>query len=136
MANLRVGSTPRIRRRSGEWVDGQTSWFSVTCWRGLGKNVGDPIKRGDAVVVHGRLRTDVWEREDGQSSVTYVVDATYVGHDLNRGTAVFVKAQRPDRNDPEEETDHVVKELLHEPGGELPQLTSFGEQRSEPGRVA
>jgi len=35
VANLRVGSTPRIRRRNGEWVDGQTSWFSVTCWRGL-----------------------------------------------------------------------------------------------------
>jgi single-strand DNA-binding protein len=136
VANLRVGSTPRIRKRNGEWVDGQTSWFSVTCWRTLADHVRDSVRKGDPVLVHGRLRADVWEREDGQSSVTYVVDATYLGHDLNRGTAVFVKAVRPERNDSEEETDHVVKELLHEAGGELPQLTSFGEQRPGSGRVA
>ena len=136
VANLRVGSTPRIRKRNGEWVDGQTSWFSVTCWRTLADHVRDSVRKGDPVLVHGRLRTDVWEREDGQSSVTCVVDATYLGHDLSRGTAVYVKAQRADRNDTEDETDHVVKELLHDPGTELPQLTSFGEQRAEPGRVA
>ena len=76
VANLRVGSTPRIRKRSGEWVDGQTSWFSVTCWRGLADNVRDSIRKGDPVFVHGRLRTDVWEREDGETSVTYTAGAS------------------------------------------------------------
>ena len=61
-------------------MDGQTSWFSVTCWRGLADNVRDSVRKGDPVFVHGRLRTDVWEREDGQTSVTYVVEATTVGH--------------------------------------------------------
>ncbi len=100
VANLRVGSTPRIRKRNGEWVDGPTSWFSVTCWRTLADHVRDSVRKGDPVLVHGRLRADVWERADGQSSVTYVVDATYVGHDLNRGTAVFVEgpAARPHRH--------------------------------------
>ena len=68
-------------------MDGQTSWFTVNCWRGLGKNVGDSIKRGDAVVVHGRVRVDVWEREGQPASVTWVVDATFVGHDLTKGTS-------------------------------------------------
>ena len=135
VANLRVGSTPRIRRRNGEWVDGQTSWFSVTCWRGLADNVRDSIRKGDPVFVHGRLRTDVWEREDGQSSVTYVVEATTVGHDLTRGTASFIKSVRPERVDTEEETSSVLKEVLHEQPEDLPQLDSFGRQR-EPGRVA
>jgi single-strand DNA-binding protein len=70
VANLRVGSTPRIRRRNGDWVDGPTSWFSVTCWRTLADHVRDSVRKGEPVLVHGRLRTDVWEREDGQSSVT------------------------------------------------------------------
>ena len=135
VANLRVGSTPRIRKRSGEWVDGQTSWFSVTCWRGLADNVRDSIRKGDPVFVHGRLRTDVWEREDGQSSVTYVVEATTVGHDLTRGTASFIKSVRPERVDTEEETNSVLKEVLHEQPDDLPQLDSLGRQR-EPGRVA
>ena len=83
-ASFRVGSTPRYNK-GGTWVDGQTSWYTVNCWRGLGKNVGDSIKRGDAVVVHGRVRVDVWEREGQPASVTWVVDATFVGHDLNQG---------------------------------------------------
>jgi single-strand DNA-binding protein len=137
VANFRVGSTPRIRRRNGDWVDGHTSWFSVTCWRTLADHVRDSVRKGEPVLVHGRLRTDVWEREDGQSSVTYVVEATYVGHDLSRGTAVFVKAVRPERAEPDDETEEAVKELIHEQAVDLPQLDSFGQQRSAPpGRVA
>src|SRR4051812_29177279 len=127
VANLRVGSTPRIRKRSGEWVDGTTSWFSVTCWRTLADHVRDSVHKGDPVLVHGRLRADVWEREDGQTSTTYVVDATYLGHDLTRGTSAFIKATRPERvAEAEDETDHVVKKMQHQPGADLPQLTSFG----------
>jgi single-strand DNA-binding protein len=135
VANFRVGSTPRIRKRSGEWVDGKTSWFSVSCWRGLADNVRDSVRKGEPVLVHGRLRTDVWERQDGQSSTTYVVDATYVGHDLTRGTAAFVKSIRPERVDHDDETDILVKELLHEGGDDLPQLDSLGQVRRD-SRVA
>jgi single-strand DNA-binding protein len=131
VANFRVGSTPRIRKRTGDWVDGPTSWFSVTCWRTLADHVRDSVRRGEPVLVHGRLRTDVWEREDGQSSVTSVVEASYVGHDLTRGTTVFVKAARPAGPESEEE-DQVVKELIHEEPADLPQLDSFGQRRTPP----
>ena len=47
VANLRVGSTPRIRKRNGDWVDGPTSWFSVTCWRTLADNVRDSVHKGE-----------------------------------------------------------------------------------------
>ncbi len=126
VVNFRVGSTPRIRKRSGEWVDGPTSWFSVTCWRALADNVRTSVRKGEPVLVHGRLRTDVWEREDGQSSVTYVVDATYVGHDLSRGTAAFVKSVRAERNDVEDESEAAAKELIHDTSVETPQLDSLG----------
>jgi single-strand DNA-binding protein len=127
VTNFRVGCTPRIRRRNGDWVDGKTSWFSVSCWRSLADNVRDSVKKGDAVVVHGRLRTDVWDREDGQSSTTYVVEASYVGHDLSRGTSIFLKApSRPDRMEADEESDTEVKALIHGQGDDLPQLDSLG----------
>ena len=133
VANFRVGSTPRIRRRNGEWVDGPTSWFSVSCWRSLADNVRDSVHKGEPVLVHGRLRADVWEREDGQTSTTYVVEAVYVGHDLSRGTAAFEKSSRPDRVETDDGTDAVVKEMLHDPGGDLPQIDSFGELRPSAG---
>ncbi len=131
VANFRVGSTPRIRRRSGEWVDGPTSWFSVACWRALADHVRDSVRKGEPVLVHGRLRTDVWEREDGQSSVTHVVEASYVGHDLTRGTSVFVRAARPERPEAEDD-DQALKELFHSSDGDLPQLDSLGQQRPAP----
>jgi single-strand DNA-binding protein len=133
VANFRVGTTPRIRKRTGDWVDGPTSWFSVTCWRALADNVRDSVRKGEPVLVHGRLRTDVWEREDGQTSVTHVVEALYVGHDLTRGTTEFVKSTRPERAESDDTVDPVVKAMLHEPGEELPQLDSFGEQRQGAG---
>ncbi len=128
VANFRVGSTPRYRKRGGDWVDGPTSWFSVSCWRTLATHVAESVKKGDAVVVHGKLRTDVWARDDGQSSTTYVVDAQYVGHDLNRGTAAFIKTQRPQLVE-DDESESVVKAMIHQQVEELPQLTSEGEPR-------
>jgi single-strand DNA-binding protein len=141
VANFRVGTTPRIRKRNGDWVDGPTSWFSVTCWRSLADHVRDSVRKGEPVFVHGRLRTDVWEREDGQSSVTYVVEASCVGHDLTRGTTVFVRAARPERAETDEDADSSLKELIHQPAVDLPQLDSMGQQRvaaagAAPSRVA
>ncbi|HEX5562506.1 MAG TPA: single-stranded DNA-binding protein [Nocardioidaceae bacterium] len=130
VAHFRVGSTPRIRKSTGEWVDGPTSWFSVTCWRALADHVRDSLHKGEPVLVHGRLRTDVWERADGQSSVTYVVEATYVGHDLSRGTASFVRVARPERGETEDEAEQVLRELVHDAPGDLPQLDSLGQRRS------
>jgi len=123
-ASFRVGSTPRYNR-GGTWTDGQTSWFTVNCWRGLGKNVFDSIKRGDAVVVHGRVRVDVWEREGQPNSVSWIVDATFVGHDLNKGTSSFVKTARAVPADPRE--DEAVREMVHAYDADGPQLDGAGE---------
>lgn len=124
VANFRVGSTPRVKK-NGDWSDGKTSWFSVSCWRSLAHNVRDSVGKGDAVVVHGRLRADVWERGDGTSSTTYVVEATFVGHDLTRGTSTFSKSTRPERNEPEDDND--IKAMLHGQPLDGPQLDRYGD---------
>ena len=51
-------------------------------------------------------------------------------------SSTFSSTVRPERTDVEEEADQAVKELLHEHGADLPQLTSLGERRDQPGRVA
>ncbi len=123
-ASFRVGSTPRYNK-AGTWVDGQTSWYTVNCWRTLGKNVADSVKRGDAVVVHGRVRVDVWEREGQPSSVSWVVDATFVGHDLTKGTSMFAKTARATGPDPRES--EVVREMVHGYDADGPQLDGEGD---------
>jgi single-strand DNA-binding protein len=69
------------------WVDGQTSWYTVHAWRTLGNNVAASVHKGDAVVVHGRVRVDVWEREGQPPSVTHVVEASFVGTTSARAPA-------------------------------------------------
>lgn len=129
VANLRVASTPRLRRE-GRWVDGDTTWYSVTAWRGLADNVRDSIRKGDAVIVHGRLRTDVWERADGQTAATLCIDASLVGHDLTRGTSRFERAVRPER--PETDVDAEADALNRQEPVDLAELDSFGNPQTAP----
>lgn len=135
VVNFRVGSTPRIKKKSG-WTDGETTWYSVNAWRGLADNIHHSVKKGDAVIVHGRLRTDTWERQDGQVSQTLVVEASFVGHDLSRGTSVFLKSSRPERT--EVDDDHEIQEMIHQQPDGLTPMDSWGnpipsESESEPG---
>ncbi|MBO9523263.1 MAG: single-stranded DNA-binding protein [Nocardioidaceae bacterium] len=123
-ASFRVGCTPR-RQRGGIWVDGDTSWYTVNCWRALARNVADSLRTGDAVVVHGRVKVDVWEREGQAPSVAWVIDATFVGHDLTKGSSTFSKAPRQPQQD--NTADESVKEMLHSYDPVGPQLDADGE---------
>lgn len=93
VASFRVAATPRIRK-DGEWVDGETTWYSVTVWRTLAEHVLRSIRKGDPVIVHGRLRTETWVPENGVASTTLHVEASLVGHDLTRGMSHFYKPWR------------------------------------------
>ena len=111
VATIRVAVTPRLKR-GGEWVDGETTWYSVTAWRALADNIRDSVRRGDAVIVHGRLRTETWKPEEGEGFTTLHVEASFVGHDLTRGTSSFTKGQRPERV--QQEVEAEVAEMVHE----------------------
>jgi single-strand DNA-binding protein len=93
VATFRVGATPRLKK-DGEWVDGETTWYTVTAWRQLADNLSHSIRKGDPVIVHGRLRTETWVPEEGVPSTTMHVEALLVGHDLTRGITHFAKPRR------------------------------------------
>ena len=96
VASVRVASTPRVRK-DGTWVDGPTTWYSVTAWRTLADHLRDSVRKGDPLVVHGRLlRSETWAPEGAAPSTTLEVEAFVVGHDLNRGISHFIKAKRPE----------------------------------------
>ena len=92
VAAFRLACTPRIKTKNG-WSDGNTTWLEVACFRTLAQHVAQSVRKGDPVLVVGKLRTNVWEK-DGQTHERLVLEADMVGHDLNRGTSIF---QRPPR---------------------------------------
>ncbi len=127
VASFRVGSTPR-RLRDGTWHNGETNWFTVKAWRHLAVHVNESVRTGDAVVVTGRLTADVWTMPDGQKSTRYVVVATSVGHDLNKGTSRFQKADRS-QNVPTEGT--AVQQVIHSYEETGPNLDGNGDEIRE-----
>ena len=94
VTNLRVGCTERRQdRTTGEWVDGATSWWRVSCWRALAANTAASLRKGDRVVVTGTVRVQQWER-DGRSGTSLEVVADAVGHDLTWGRSRFERVVR------------------------------------------
>ena len=59
------------------------------------------------------------------SSVSWVLDATFVGHDLSKGTSMFTKTAKAVARDPRE--DDAVREMLHAYDPDGPQLDGAGD---------
>jgi single-strand DNA-binding protein len=99
---FRLACTPRVRGKDGEYSDGNTTWIDVTCFRSLAAHVAASVRKGDPVIVIGKLRTSVWVK-DGQTRERLGLEAETVGHDLSRGTAIFRKSVRPSAEPPDGE---------------------------------
>lgn len=88
--SFRLAHTPRRRNAAGEWVDGETVWFTVKAWRDAAFNIAASLRKRDPVLVQGRLRVETWQRGDDKGT-TLVLEADAVGHDLMRGTTLFAR---------------------------------------------
>lgn len=97
VASFRMAAgTRRFDRSTDQWVDGDTHFMEVSCWRNLGQNVIQSVTKGAPVVVVGRLRSREVHKECGEHvhSITYRdIDAITVGHDLTRGVATFQRVK-------------------------------------------
>ena len=77
VANFRVATTPRrYQKKTDTWVDGDTQWYTVNAWRALAENCQRSLRRGDPVVVHGKLNAQVWTNSAGMEVTSFEVEAT------------------------------------------------------------
>ena len=93
---LRVAYTARRRdKETGEWSDGPTSFVAVQCWRTLADNVQMSVRKGEPVLVMGRLQIRRFEDQEGAPRTAVEIEATSIGHDLTRGVAKFSRTRWP-----------------------------------------
>jgi single-strand DNA-binding protein len=88
-----VAQERRHDRDTGEWSDGERMFLSVHCWRTLGQNVSASLKRGDPVIVTGRL----YHREhlaEGKQRLSVDLDARSVGPDLSRCAVTVAREEK------------------------------------------
>ncbi|NQX37075.1 single-stranded DNA-binding protein [Herbiconiux sp. VKM Ac-2851] len=105
VSSFRLASTHRrFDATSQTWVDSDTNWFTVTGFRQLAVNATGSLRRGEHVIVTGKLRVRAWE-QDGKTGTNVEIEAGAIGHDLSWGTTVHTK--NPRREDATDSTDTV-----------------------------
>ncbi|MDN8547587.1 single-stranded DNA-binding protein [Microbacterium sp. NM3R9] len=91
VTTFRLASSQRYRDpQSGEWVDGTTNWYRICVFRSLGENAFASLRKGQRIIVDGKLRVKEWEA-GGKKGIEVEVEADAIGPDLKWGTAVFHK---------------------------------------------
>jgi single-strand DNA-binding protein len=93
--SFRVASTSR-RYDNGtkSWVDGQTLWVKVSCWRELAVNAAQCIRKRDRIVAWGKIKSEQWKTKDGGLRSDLALEAEAMGHDLTFGVAAFDRRRR------------------------------------------
>jgi single-strand DNA-binding protein len=94
VANFRLAVSRRVKDESGQWKDGETSFFRVSCWRQLAENVAESLTRGSRTMVTGRLRMRQWETQEGEKRSVVEIEADEVGPSLKWATAKVEKTSR------------------------------------------
>lgn len=92
LLKVRVAWTTRRRDpATGEWVDANSSFANVNCWRRLAVNLRGCLRKGDPVLLRGQMEVRQYTTKDGQPRQSVDVDAETLGHNLLRGVASFSK---------------------------------------------
>jgi single-strand DNA-binding protein len=97
VAHIRVASSGRkFDKSAGEFRDGDPMFISVSCWRTLGAHVLATLRKGDSVIVHGRLISRTYDDKQGVRRNVHEIDAIAVGPDLSRCPADLRRPTRPE----------------------------------------
>lgn len=79
------------RGEPGRWTDGETSFYDVKVYRGMGENAARSLLKGHPVVVTGRQRIRQFRRDDGSLGTAVELFADALGHDLRWGATRYTR---------------------------------------------
>jgi single-strand DNA-binding protein len=87
VTKMRVACSDRIPDGNGGWKDGDTAFYNISAWRNLGKHAASTLKKGDKIIVQGRVKYSEFKRSDGSNGHSYDIEATDLGIALTQKTA-------------------------------------------------
>ncbi len=111
VVNFGVAVNRRWQNSLGEWQE-ETSYVDIVAWRSLAENCAESLKKGDRVIINGRLQMRSWETVDGQTRNKIEIVARVIAPSLEWATAAITKNIRGEtgptdefREEPTEEED-------------------------------
>lgn len=67
VARLTVACNPRrLDQSTGQWVDGTATFWTCEVWGPAAENTAESIRKGDRVILTGRIRANVWTPTEGE----------------------------------------------------------------------
>ena len=64
IVSFRYATTQRrYNKATKQWTDGDTNWYTVSCFGTLASNASTSVRKGDRVIVSGKLRIRDWETD-------------------------------------------------------------------------
>jgi single-strand DNA-binding protein len=85
-----VATERRFDRTADDWVDGDEFGVTVVCWRTMATAVLNTVRKGDPVVIVGRIITRRFER-DGVTQYFTEVKADFIGLDVAKAGTRFTR---------------------------------------------
>lgn len=97
VASFNVAVNRRVRdAATGEWKDGDASFFRCNVWRDQAENATDSLTKGTRVIVSGSIRQRSWETPEGQKRSAVEIEVDEVGPSLKWATAKVSRTPRKD----------------------------------------
>lgn len=100
-----VATERRFDKTADDWVNGDEFGVTVVCWKTLATAVLNTVRRGDPVIVAGRIATRRFEK-DGATQYFTEVKADFVGFDVAKAGARFTRILM----EPRESTEHQAQQ--------------------------
>ena len=91
-----VASTPRHYDRSaGVWANEDTIYLRCTAWRQTARHIAASLRKGDRVIVYGKLQQRSYPTIGGGNKATLELDIEDIGPSLRHRTASPDRANQP-----------------------------------------
>jgi len=78
VTSFNIANTPR-KQTNGEWGDGDTTWFRVFVWNHEAAGTANVLRKGDKVLVTGRLQISKYTTKEGEERQSLEINADGVG---------------------------------------------------------
>lgn len=106
VGSFRIAANDRkFNRDTNEWTDGDPLFLSVTCFKQLAENCAESLRKGDLVVVNGKLQMREWETDGGEkrSRVEILADSVAASirfRTVRHGEGQTERSKEPPAEDP------------------------------------
>ena len=82
------------KKQGDQWVDAGATFLDVQAWDKLAENLAESVRKGDRIIVTGRLTTEEWVGKEGDKRTTQRVSADDIGLSVRWTTATAKQAER------------------------------------------